>query len=230
MMSMRSIVLASVGGLGVCATSYGAIIPFTETFSSSAANWSSASAFTPLNYPASGGPDGSGYGSAPFTFTSGSSGNPISIFRGNDSFGASGGAFVGDWLGGGATAFTFSVRHNAPFSLQFFGRFLGVNAFTGAAYSFPGSVLAPNTWATFTVPLSNFTTDPNWVAEGAPTLFNSTFTNVGKVQVGVWGDANTASQNGPWTFDIDNVGLIPAPGAAALLGVAGLGALRRRRR
>jgi MYXO-CTERM domain-containing protein len=228
-MSIRSIVLAASGGLGLCASAFGAINPFTETFASSGANWSSAAAFTALNYPGTGGPDGSGYGSTPFTFTSGSNGNPIAIFRGNDTYNSSGSAFVGNWFSAGVTTMTFSVRHNAPFSLQFFSRYLAVNQFTGAAYSFPNALVPANTWTTLSVPINNFA-DAGWTPEGPPSILTSTFSNLGKIQIGVWGDANTASQNGPWTFDIDNVSVTPAPGAAALLGIAGLGAARRRRR
>ena len=229
MLSMRSLVLATLGGLGICAPAFGAVNPFTETFSSSAANWSSAAALPPLTFPASGGPDGSAFGSTPFSFTAGSSGNPIAIFRAQDTFNSSGSAFVGDWFAAGISTMSFSVRHNAPFPLQFFGRFLAVGQVTGAAYSFPSSLVAPNTWTTLSVPINNFA-DPNWTPEGPPSILTSTFTNLGKIQIGVWGDANTAAQNGPFTFDIDNASVTPTPGAPALIGLAGLFATRRRRR
>ncbi|HVU64683.1 MAG TPA: hypothetical protein VHC70_11955 [Phycisphaerales bacterium] len=227
MVSVRSIVLASFGGLGVCASSFGAINPFTETFSSSAASWSSGSTFTALNYPSSGGPDGSGYGSTPFTFSAGSNGVPTAIFRCQTEFSSSGGAFFGSYVAAGVSTLTYSVRHDAPFPLEFFGRFVATGSPVGVAYT-STTLVAPNTWTTLTIPINNFA-DPNWTPEGGPSLFGSTFADVARVQIGVWGDANTASQNGPWTFDIDNVSLTPAPGATALLGLAGLAMGRRRR-
>jgi MYXO-CTERM domain-containing protein len=222
---MRSIVLAACG-LCVSAPAFAAINPFTETFSSPAANWSSASTFTALNYVGSGGPDGSGYGSASVTITSASSGTPI-VFRGQDNFNSSSGALFGPYPTAGITTLTYSVRHNAPVPVQFFGRFLGSGAFTGAAYT--NTFVQPNTWTTLSIPVSNYA-DANWTAEGAPSLIPATFANLARIQFGYFADAGTGANAGSYTFDIDNVSITPAPGAAALLGLGGLAVARRRRR
>jgi MYXO-CTERM domain-containing protein len=203
------------------------VVPFTETFSSSAANWSTSAASpatTPLTYPASGGPDGSAYGSGSFGFTSTSVGSTPILFRAQTSFGASGSAFNGNWLTGVST-FSFSVRHNVPGNLTFFARWLAEGAFTGVVYQVPAT-LAPNTWGTYSVSINPATA---FIYEGSPALFNTTFSNINRVQIGVIGDASIAGQTGPFTFDIDNVSVVPAPAGAAIIGLGGLGVMRRRR-
>ena len=214
---ITAIVLAS------CAPALAVINPYTETFSSAAANWSSASTFTPLNYPPSGGPDGSAYGSAAFGFAGNVNGDFPIMFRGQSNFGSSGGAFNGDWLGAGVTSFSFSVRDNVPFPVQFFARFS--NGGPGVV-ALETTLVQPNAWTTFTVPI-----DPStpFIYEGAPTLFGQTFGAMARVQIGVVVDANLAGQAGPYTFDIDNVGIAPSPASGALL-LGGLGLLGRRRR
>lgn len=214
--------------LGLTGSALGVITPFTETFSSPSANWSTSAASpasTPLTYPASGGPDGSGYGSGSYSFTSSAQGTTPILFRAQTSFGSSGGAFAGNWIGH-VTSFSFSVRHNVPGNVTFFARWLSDGAFTGVVYQAP-TALAANTWGTYTVPVSMATP---FIYEGAPTLFASTFSNINRVQIGVIADATIAGQAGPFTFDIDNVSVVPAPGAGAAVGLAGLAMLRRRRR
>lgn len=227
-------VLGAICGAAIGASAFGAINPFTETFSSSSANWAVAAGgpgAAPLTYVGSGGPDGSGYGSGSFGFASTLAGQFPILFRARDSFGSSGGAFSGNWFGAGVAEFSFSVRHDNPAPVTFFARFLANGAFTGVVYQTPTAV-STNTWATFSFALDMSTTP--FIFETAPpmtaALYNSTFSNVDQVQIGVIGDAAIVGQTGPFTFDIDNVGIVPAPGAAALLGLAGLVGGRRRRR
>ena len=200
------------------------INPYTEQFSGPAANWSSSSTFTPLSYPLSGGPDGSAYGSSGFGFAANSIGDFPILFRAQNSFGSSGGAFSGDWLGAGVTSLTFSVRDNAPAPVTFFARFSSGGP---GVVSLQSVAVQPNTWTTFTVqidPLAPF------IYEGSPALFTSTFTNMDRLQIGVVVDAGLAGQPGPYTFDIDNVGIVPSPATGAVLvGALGLAGLRRRR-
>ncbi len=198
--------------------------PFTETFSSAAANWSSSSVFTALNYPPSGGPDGSAYGSAQFSFANNANGDFPIMFRGQSNFASSGNAFVGDWLGSGVTSFSFSVRDSVPFPVSYFARFS--NGGPGVVFLEP-ALVQPNTWSTFTIPIDPSTA---FIYEGAPTLYGATFGAMARVQLGVVVDANLAGQAGPFTFDVDNVGIAPAPGSGVLvLGALGLAAVRRRR-
>lgn len=215
---------------GTATASFGVINPFTETFSGPGANWAVAASgpgSAPLTYLPSGGPDGSGYGSGSFGFSSFSVGTTPILFRSQDSFNSSGDAFVGNWLSSGVTNFSFSVRHNAPFALDFFARFVAGAAFTGVIYQEPVQVPA-NTWVTINVPISSSTP---FIYEGPPSLFGSTFSNVDRVQLGIIANANIAGQAGPYVFDVDNVSITPAPGAGALLlGAAGIVGTRRRRR
>lgn len=211
------------------APAFAVVNPFTETFSSSAANWAIASTgpgVAPLTYSPSGGPDGSGFGSGSFSFTTASVGAFPILFRSQSSFGSSGNAFVGNWLASGVSDFSFSVRHNFTSPVTFFARFVAASpAVTGVVYQVPVTT-APGTWATYSFHVSDTTP---FIYEGAPTLFGSTFTNVDRVQIGIIADAQIAGQAGPFTFDVDNVSIVPAPGAAAMLGLAGLVASRRRR-
>jgi hypothetical protein len=218
----RTTLISAAAVLAATGSAFAAVVPFTETFASPAANWSSAAApFTPLNYLPTGGPDGSGYGSAPFTFATTAVGSQPLLFRGQSNFNSSGNAFVGNWIAEGVTGFSFSVRHNATVPIDFFARF-GPAAGPGAvALAMPSA--QPNAWTTYTVAI-----DPStpFIYEG--TTFASTFTNIARVQVGLTVGANFVDQN--ITFDIDNVQIVPAPGAASLLGLGALAGLRRRRR
>lgn len=212
-------------GVSVSSCAFGVVIPFTETFSGTPTNWSSAAAFTPLNYVPAGGPDGSGYGSGSFSFTNNGVGSTPILFRAQSEFGSSGGALFGDWLGAGVTAFSFSVRHNAPSPVQFFARFLGGTSFTGVIALQP-TFLPAGEWGTYTVTMA----PSSFIAEGLPALYGTTFVNVTKVQIGLMMDSNLALQTGPFTFDVDNFTVVPSPSAgAALMSVLGLGIARRRR-
>jgi MYXO-CTERM domain-containing protein len=218
------IVPALAGGVFASA-SLAVVNPFTETFTGPASNWSSSSVFTPLNYVPTGGPDGSAYGSGSFGFAANAVGDFPIMFRGQSNFASSGNAFVGDWLAAGVTTFSFSLRHNAPTNVDFFARFS--NGGPGVVSLQP--VLVPaNTWTTFNVTIDP--SNPTFIYEGGPSLYGATFTSVARVQFGIVVDAALAGQAGPYTFDVDNVSITPAPGAAALfLSAAGLVGARRRR-
>lgn len=215
---------AALVGAAVAAPAFALTAPYTETFSSPAANWSSAATFTPLTYFPAGGPDASGYASRSVSFATNPAGDIPLIFRGQSNFGSSGGNFWGDWTNGAVTTFSFSVRHDAPTPVSFFARF--TPGATGAV-ALVSPPVQPNTWATFTVAI-----DPStpFIYEGPGVTFATTFSNVNRVQVGVMVDAAIAGQAGPYTFDIDNVSIVPAPGAGAALAGLGLVAMRRRRR
>jgi hypothetical protein len=197
------------------------IVPYTETFDSAASNWSKSSTFSPLTYSATGGPDGSAFGSMTTAFASNNPGDIPILFRGQSNFGSSGNAFVGNWITSGVTAFSFSVRHNGASPFTFFARF--------APSAGPGVValessIPANEWHTFVVPISPSTP---FIYEG--TNFNI-FASIARVQVGVMLDENQAGNQANVAFDIDNVSIIPAPAGGAVLAGAGLLAMRRRRR
>lgn len=202
-------------------TAFAVVNPYTEDFESSGANWSSGAVFTALNYLPSGGPDNSGYGSISFSFANQQIGAQPLLFRGQSNFNSSGNAFVGNWISSGVTGFSFAVRSNAPAPVDFFARFApaagpGAVALAGTAQ--------PDTWTTFTVAI-----DPGtpFIYEG--TTFGTAFADVARVQVGVLVSDALAGNPNNFTFDIDKVSIVPAPGATALLGLGVVGIFRRRR-
>ncbi len=223
MTNLRWMVPALVG-IGVAAGHSRALtVPYNETFSSATASWSGASTFTPLTYQPAGGPDGSGYASRSVSFASNPVGDIPLIFCGQSNFGSSGGNFWGDWIGGGVTALSFSVRHDAPVPVSFYARLSPGGA---GAVALVSPAVAPNTWTTFTVPI-----DPStpFIFEGPGVTYGGTFGNVNRVQVGVQVGGALAGQAGPYFFDIDNVSIVPSPGCLTLLGAAGVWRARRRR-
>ncbi len=209
------------------ASAFALVNPFTEHFDSSAALWSSASSFTPLNYIASGGPDGSAYASRSISFAGNNIGDFPILFRGQSNFNSSGNAFVGNWITGGVTQLKFSIRHNMDADVGFFARIAPDPALPGnpgAAIALLSPAVGPNQWTTFTIDINPGTP---FIFEG--TNFNTVFSAVARVQFGVTIDSGTAHKEGPFTFDIDNVEIVPAPGALAL-GSFGLALAGRRRR
>lgn len=217
-MNMSPIVVVSV-----LASSAGAItVPFTESFSNAGANWSSGATFTALNYPIAGGPDGSAYGSQNFSFATQAAFNQPILFRGQSNFNSSNNAFVGDWIAAGVTGVSFSVRHNAPSSLDFFVRF--APAFGAGVVGLFSAPVQSGQWTTLTFAVNP--SNSSIIYEG--TTF-STFASIARTQVGILVPQALAGSQGSYAFDIDNFSVIPAPGASALLAL-GACATRRRRR
>jgi len=213
---LSAIVLAASAGLASAV-----VVPYTEQFDSAASNWSRAAAFSPLTYTGSGGPDGSAFGSMTTSFTTNPLGDIPILFRGQSNFGSSSGAFVGNWISSGVTAFSFSVRHDGATPFTFFARFAPAG---GPGVVALVSSIPANEWTTFVVPITPSTP---FIYEG--TNFNI-FANVARVQVGVMLDETQAGTSTAVRFDIDNVSIIPAPSVAAAAACAGVMGLRRRRR
>ncbi len=224
-MSTRIAVVAALsGGLVLSAPVSAVIAPFTETFSSPGAAWStSGAALAALNYQPTGGPDGSGYGSANVSFATSPADSPRVIFRAVRNFNSSGGAFSGNWIAGGVTEVSFAVRNNSSVPVDFLARWVFGSSPVGAA-AFVAPQAQPGVWTTYTVPVTAST----FTYEGA-FGFNTVFSDVSQFQIGVNVPAALAGQAGPFVFDIDNVRIVPAPAASGLLGLIGLAGLRRRR-
>ncbi|MGH7242896.1 MAG: hypothetical protein ACREJD_05705 [Phycisphaerales bacterium] len=222
--SLVFLAAAMTGGTSVLAL----VVPFTEKFESPASNWSIGTAFTAPNYIPTGGPDGSGYASRSITFANNNIGDFPILFRGQSNFNSSGNAFVGNWISGGVTQLKFSVRHNMDVGVSFFARIAPDPATSpnpGGAIALLATPVAANEWTTFTVdisPLSPF------ILEG--TTYENVFSAVARLQIGVSIDAATAGKVGPYTFDIDNVEIVPASGTLSVAGAGLLLAARRRRR
>ncbi len=210
------------------ATARAAIVPFTENFAANNANWRDAGAVNPASWNAAGGPDGSSHVSATYSFANNGPSSDQSIFRGHASFGSSGGAFVGNWIADGATGFSVWVRHDAPIPMNFFSRY--AKPFSAGAVSFEFAPVLPNTWTKLEFSLAFGTS--NLILEGAPTLpfYNTVFSDIQDVQIGVRTPDSLAFTTGSYSFSIDQVSLLPEPGTAALMGFAMTTLIRRRRR
>ena len=117
------LVSAAISAALFSTSAWGLTVPFTEDFNTGTAQWFTNSAGTlPPSFVSSGGPDGSGFVSHSFNFVNTvPTGTPL-FFRGQASFGSSGGAFVGDWISGGVIELSAWVRHDAASQLNFFTR------------------------------------------------------------------------------------------------------------
>ncbi len=197
---------------------------FTEEFND-AANWLTGG-FTALTEVASGGPDGSSYVSLDAAFNNIGQGT---IFRGHSGFGASGGAFAGDWIDEQYIEISAFVRHDAPVPLGYLARLASPNNFPAAGVASFAPVL-PNTWTelTFNV-LSN---SPQIVTlEGSD--YNTVFSNIGNVQMFVNVPAGFENNPTPFTFDLDKVSIATVPEPTTLLlsalGLVAVCGMRRHR-
>lgn len=206
--------------------------PFTEDFASDASGWEDAGN-APLTWHADGGPDGSSHVSTAFSyfgFSNPFGGGPV-IFRASQSDGASGGAFVGDWLAGGVGSVSAWVYHDTGVDLTFFLR-------VATSFNFPGAVINDDeavpsgVWTRIEIPIE--TTVPPCSEEGAPCA--EAFVAVGNLQLGTNAPVALTELDESFVIAIDQVSLqtVPEPGTvgtvgASLLGLAGAGRRARRR-
>ena len=242
MLMKTGIVAAGVVGIvGIVVSVAGAslTVPFTETFEGGAADWRQFDSVTAVSIVGSGGPDGSAFARSLADTANAVQGPPqfgggnLTIVRGHSTFGAngaSGGAFVGDWIAGGVTNLSFDVRHDADLPLSLFARIATPTNNPGAtAVAF--APIVPGQWTTVSIDIDP--TNPQFISFGSGN-FVSVFSNVGFLQFGVnildpqTGQPLAISQS--FNFDIDNVSIVPAPGVMALLGLGGLVVVSRRRR
>lgn len=204
--------------------------PFTEDFTSDAAGWEDA-LNNPLTWNAAGGPDGSSYVSTAFNyfgFFSPFGGGPVT-FRATASDDPSGGAFIGDWLGGGIAALSVFVRQETGVDLTFFLR-------VATNFGFPGAVIDNETvvpsgvWTRLVFPIDP--DSPLCVVEG--TTCAGALSNVGNLQLGTSAPAALTELDQAFVLAIDQVSLVPVPepGSALLVGgsVLALAAAGRRQR
>ena len=224
-MNLRNVlvlcVLTLVPSIGV--TGVQADPGVTEDFSVSANGWLSRN-FTPLTFNAAGGPDGGSYVSYVSSFDPFEDG--ATAFRGHADFGASGGAFVDDWIDNHWITLTAWVRHDGPVPVSFFARIATPNNTPGAAViSF--APVAPNTWTQLVFDVRP--SSPQLILEG-PIAYSSVFDDVGNIQIGLTAPAGYEDDTTPFTFALDKVAVAtpePASCGLLLLGVGGF-LLRRR--
>jgi hypothetical protein len=148
------------------------------------------------------------------------------MFRANSNTNASGGAFVGNWLAGGVSSLSVTVRHNYGSTLHLYSRLASTGG-AGASLSFDAAfAMAPNTWTTINIPIVE--SAPPFLGYGSGT-FSSTFSNIQNLQFGLYLPANTAFTN--LRMDLASASIVPEPGTVSLvfLSAVALFALRLRR-
>lgn len=227
MMNIKTclVVTGVVSGIAALPLSVrGAVVPFVEEFVVDSADWRNADGTAALTWIPAGGPDGSSYAQGTFNFLSSADGDDVTVLRAQDEFDSSGGAFVGNYLTEGVAEFRAYVRHFGPEPMTFFVRFSGPSNFPGAiAVNFVP--VFPGQWTEIVVPIN--ATNPQFVSfEGQD--FNTVFSNVGHVQLGVSVSATLAGVDLVIPFEVDKATLVegpPVPAASewGLLGTALLG-------
>jgi hypothetical protein len=204
-----------------------AITDFSENFATGAQNWRNSNGASVLNWNASGGPDGAAYVTSIFNLSATTVGGfPPTVIRAQQSYGSSGGAYVGNWIAAGVTGVSFSFRHNLSEAITVTGRFATpIN--TPGASTVSSIAVAPNTWTTVSFDLREGSSDIISLGGGT---YAAIFSNIGNMQFGFTVPAALAGQNIDGSFDLTNFAIVPAPGALALLAIAGWTGLSRRRR
>ena len=208
--------------------SLGVTLGYTETFPESTANWKNTTSGDMTWVPA-GGPDGSSYANTTFSFNGLTPGSQPTIMRCQSNFNSSGGAFFGDYIGQGVTAVSFDIRQDSPDTLNGFIRFAFSSNPGGSGSGFPGAAfvfsLPANAWTHVTVP----------IGPGTPFFYEPTgtfagiFSAVTRIQYGALVPSDLITNGASYNFDIDNVSIVPAPGAATAGLIGGAMLLRRRR-
>ena len=204
------------------------VLPFTESFGTNTSNWLNGSSQAP-NWSATGGEGGGGA-----IFTSGTidtSGFGPIIFRGNNSAGASGGAFVGNWLAAGVTQLQAYVWHDAPVALNFYAR---LDKGAGSAASSNPLLVAPTTWTLLTIPIvDSLGTAGVFQSYGAAGAggFNAIFSDIKNVQIALGAAQDASTQGQTYNVGLDGVSMLPEPTANALLWLGAIlcTGLRRKR-
>lgn len=205
------------------AAAFATTVPFTEDFAADSANWRDNGSVNALSWRSSGGADGGSFARATFNFQPLTPQATPALFRAQQEFGSSGGAFFGNWLTDGVTEVQAFVRHDADRNLTYFGRFASPFGFPAMVGLVPSTV-PPNQWTLITVPIA----PANLIAEG-PSTFDGVFSNVGRLQFGV-AAGSLAGVDRVVNLDIDRVSIVPEPATMILLAAGALTCAHRRRR
>ncbi|MBX3362899.1 MAG: hypothetical protein KF912_15115 [Phycisphaeraceae bacterium] len=202
------------------------IVGFVEDFNTDAAAWRNFNSASILEWVPAGGPDGTAFARSTYNLVAASGMFPPIVIRAQSSFvpPSSNAEYVGNWIEAGVTGVSFSFRHDLPVPISLTGRFATPNNMLGAATETSYTV-EPNVWTTISYDLTEGSSDIISFGAGS---YLSIFSNIGNIQLGFNVPAGYAGQNLNVNFDVDNFTIVPAPGALALLGVAGLVARRRR--
>ena len=178
-------------------------VPFIEEFEAGPSDWFDSAGLSPLNWSAAGGPDGGAHALTTFNLATLADGDTPALFRAQDEFDSSGGAFEGDWISGGVAEFRAFVRHDAPFPQSFFVRF-------SSPINFPGAIAVQfvpvfsDTWTEIVIDIDP--ENPQLVSfEGSD--FVTVFSNIGHVQVGITVGEGQGGFPVDITFDLDKVAI-----------------------
>jgi len=203
-------------------------LPFSEGFDVGSSNWLNGSSAVP-NYSSTGGVGNTGYIFTSATIDTSGFG-PI-VFRGNNANSASGGAFVGNWLAAGVNQFSAYVWHNAPVDLNFYVRF---DKGAGNAASSNMIQVAANTWTLLSIPIVDSLGLSGQVFQSYGAVgsggFNTIFSDIKNVQIALAATQDASTSGQTYTIGLDSASVIPEPsvGAMTVVGLLGLGLLRRR--
>lgn len=223
---MRRFVALSVLAGVFSVPSLGQVMPYVEDFSTDNANWFDNSGLAGVDWIAAGGPDGGAFVETSFNFVNSVPGpqGPV-LFRAQDENGASGHAFEGNWITSGVTAFSMYVRNESTVPVNFFTRFAAAGNIPGAtAVAFVPVV--PFTWTEIVIPISP--ANPQFVSfEG--TDFNTVFSSIGHIQVGVAVPSDLAGVDHDFSFQLDKVAVVPEPSSLVLVLAAAGWMIRGRR-
>lgn len=197
---------------------------YTETFDTGNAGWQDGPGNPAL--------DGGGYLTTTVDLSTFSAppfgGGPTTglLFRGEADDNASGGAFVGDYIGNGIDEILIDVRHDAQGPLAFALRIATPANSPAVIASSPVAVAGGSEFTTVSFSLEPSSQFLQFAGFGG--TIESVLSDVGNIQVlGVLLDGGPDS--GAVNFDLDNVRIVPAPASGVLLGLGGLVAARRRR-
>ncbi len=199
-----------------CAAAFGTTVPFTEDFTTDAANWRDNAGTSVVGWVPSGGPDGSAFVTTTFNFVGSTSEDMPALFRAQDEFGSSGGAFVGNWINDQVERISFRVRHDAGVPLTFFMRFADPANFPGAA-AVVAVPVPSGQWTAANIALPN----PELIFEG-PFVYGDVFDNIGHVQIGVLAPAPLIGVDQSVTFDLDKVAIVNNVPTVSEWGVAAM--------
>lgn len=219
----RAMFVTIVGVIGGFSAS-AATIPFTEAFSADAANWRNSGGAANATWTNPGGADGGGYISETFSFANSLAGDTPVLLRAQSSYNSSGNNFWGNWVSEGVTEYHMSVRSHASVPVNFFARFAPTAGFPGAVAVEFNPVL-PETWTEVVIPIAP--SNPQFISFETSD-FNTVFSGIGRIQVGVSVPGALAGSTIPVTFDLDQVRIVPEPASFACLALGALAILRRR--
>jgi hypothetical protein len=202
-----------------------AIVGFTETFASGSANWRNSNGTQALAWFANGGPSDSAFVRSTFNLSPTTVGGfPPTVIRAHASYPSSNAAYAGNWIAEGVTGVNFWFRHSLSEAVTLTGRFANPANSPGASTVSLTAIL-PNTWTLVAFDLREGS--PDIISLGGST-YAGVFSNIGNMQFGFTVPAPLAGQNIDGLFDLASFQIVPAPGAIALLGLAGLAGRRRR--